>query len=337
MAVLVTGGAGYIGSHICVELLKSGHKVVVYDNFQNSRIGVIDRIRRITGTSPEVVKGDVRDLGSLTAAMTAHGVSSVIHLAGLKSVAHSVTQASDYYDTNVVGTLRVVQAMQQRGIRKLVFSSSATVYGEPQSLPLDESHRLAPFSPYGRTKLHCELMLNDIVNSSCPLDVAILRYFNPVGAHESGLIGEDPNETPNNLMPYVSQVAVGRLPVLNVFGNDYPTPDGTGVRDYVHVVDLAEGHVAALSRLQPGAALTVNLGTGRGTTVLQLVEAFASASGKNVPTAISPRRAGDVAAYYASSERALDLLGWRARRDIDDMCRDTWNWQRQNPNGYQDS
>jgi UDP-glucose 4-epimerase len=319
-----------------VELIQAGRNVVVYDNFCNSHPEVINRIRRITGTAPEVVKGDVRDVEALISALSAHGCSAVIHLAGLKSVADSVSKSAEYYDCNVVGTLRLAQAMQQTGVRNIVFSSSATVYGEPDVLPLREDHKLAPFSPYGRTKLQAEELLSDIAHSLPPLNVAILRYFNPVGSHESGLIGEDPNGVPNNLMPYISRVAIGRLPVLNVFGNDYPTSDGTGIRDYVHVVDLAAGHVAALDHVHKQKVLKVNLGTGRGTSVLELVDAYTAVSGRTIPFAFAPRRAGDIASYYASGDVAEEALGWRARRDISDMCRDAWNWQQKNPNGYLD-
>lgn len=336
MTVMITGGAGFIGSHICVELIHAGRNVVVYDNFCNSHPEVINRIRRITGTAPEVVKGDVRDVEALISALSAHGCSAVIHLAGLKSVADSVSKSAEYYDCNVVGTLRLAQAMQQTDVRNIVFSSSATVYGEPDVLPLREDHKLAPFSPYGRTKLQAEELLIDIAHSLAPLNVAILRYFNPVGSHESGLIGEDPNGVPNNLMPYISRVAIGRLPVLNVYGNDYPTSDGTGIRDYVHVVDLAAGHVAALDHVHKQKVLKVNLGTGRGTSVLELVDAYTAVSGRTIPFAFAPRRAGDIASYYASGDFAEAMLGWRARRDISDMCRDAWNWQQKNPNGYLD-
>ncbi|WP_120290494.1 UDP-glucose 4-epimerase GalE [Tardiphaga sp. 71_E8_N1_1] len=336
MTVMITGGAGFIGSHICVELIHAGRKVVVYDNFCNSHPEVINRIRLITGTAPDVIKGDVRDVNTLISALSAHGCSAVIHLAGLKSVADSVSKSAEYYDYNVVGTLRLAQAMQQTGVRNIVFSSSATVYGEPDVLPLREDHKLAPFSPYGRTKLQAEELLSDIAHSLAPLNVAILRYFNPVGSHESGLIGEDPNGAPNNLMPYISRVAIGRLPVLNVYGHDYPTSDGTGIRDYVHVVDLAAGHVAALDHVHKQKVLKVNLGTGRGTSVLELVDAYTAVSGRTIPFAFAPRRAGDIASYYASGDFAEAMLGWRARRDISDMCRDAWNWQQKNPNGYLD-
>ncbi|MGM5033830.1 UDP-glucose 4-epimerase GalE [Tardiphaga sp. 803_E3_N1_3] len=336
MTVMITGGAGFIGSHICVELIQAGRKVVIFDNFCNSHPEVINRIRRITGTAPDAVRGDVRDVQALISALSAHGCSSVIHLAGLKSVADSVSNPAEYYDCNVVGTLRLSQAMQQTGVRNIVFSSSATVYGEPDVLPLQEDHKLAPSSPYGRTKMQAEELLSDIAHSQSPLNVALLRYFNPVGSHESGLIGEDPNGIPNNLMPYISRVAIGRLPVLNVYGNDYPTSDGTGIRDYVHVVDLAAAHIAALDCVDKQRVLKVNLGTGQGTSVLELIDAYTRASGKVIPVTFAPRRPGDIASYYASAELAADVLGWHAKRGIAEMCRDAWNWQRNNPNGYLD-
>lgn len=336
MTVMITGGAGFVGSHICVELIHAGRKVVVYDNFCNSHPEVINRIQRITGAAPDVVRGDVRDVEALISALSAHGCSAVIHLAGLKSVADSVNKSAEYYDYNVVGTLRMAQAMQQTGVCNIVFSSSATVYGEPDMLPLREDHKLAPFSAYGRTKMQAEELLSDIAHSQSPLNVAILRYFNPVGGHESGLIGEDPHGIPNNLMPYISRVAIGRLPVLNVYGNDYPTPDGTGIRDYVHVVDIAAGHIAALDCADKQRVLKVNLGTGRGTSVLELVDAYAGACGRTIPITFAPRRAGDIASYYASAELAENVLGWHAKRGIAEMCRDAWNWQRKNPNGYLD-
>lgn len=336
MTVMITGGAGFIGSHICVELMHAGRQVVIYDNFGNSHPEVINRIRRITGTAPDVVKGDVRDVNTLISTLSAHGCSAVIHVAGLKSVADSVSKSAEYYDCNVVGTLRLAQAMQQTGVRNIVFSSSATVYGEPDLLPLREDHKLAPVSAYGRTKMQAEELLIDIAHSLSPLNVAILRYFNPVGSHESGLIGEDPNGVPNNLMPYISRVAIGRLPALNVYGNDYPTPDGTGIRDYGHVVDLAAAHIAALDCVDKQRVLKVNLGTGQGTSVLELVDAYTRASGKMIPVTFAPRRPGDIASYYASAELAADVLGWHAKRGIAEMCRDAWNWQRKNPNGYLD-
>ena len=335
MTIMVTGGAGYIGSHTCVELIANGHSIVILDNFCNSQTEVLNRIERITGVSPAVVHGDVRDRDLLKTTMVKYRCDSVIHFAGLKSVADSVAHPLEYYDNNVVGTLRLVQAMQDADVRNLVFSSSATVYGEPMSLPLKEDHRLLPFNPYGRTKLIVEEMLGDVTSSSRSLKIAILRYFNPIGAHESGLIGEDPSGEPNNLMPFVAQVAVGRRPHLNVFGTDYDTPDGTGIRDYVHVMDLAAGHLRALECLEQQPLIRVNLGTGRGTSVLELARAFSLASGKNIPIVSAPRRDGDVACCYACPDLAMQTLGWRATRDLDDICQDTWKWQNSNPQGYQ--
>jgi UDP-glucose 4-epimerase len=335
MTIMVTGGAGYIGSHTCVELIQSGHSVVIYDNFANSHEEVINRIAGISGVVPAVVRGDVRDQNALLNALRAHRCNSVIHFAGLKSVAESVADPAMYYDTNVAGTLTLIKAMQRADVRKLVFSSSATVYGEPDALPLKEDHPLVPFSPYGRTKKVVEEFLHDVAASTSPIRTAILRYFNPVGSHESGLIGEDPHGAPNNLMPFVSQVAVGRRPFLNVFGNDYDTPDGTGIRDYVHVMDLAAGHLRALESLETHDFITANLGTGRGSSVLELVHAFAEASGMEIPVRFAPRRDGDIASYYASPDLAQRVLGWEAKRDLQEMCRDAWRWQKQNPNGYQ--
>jgi len=333
--IFVTGGAGYIGSHTCVELLNAGHDVTVFDNFCNSQPEALRRVERITGKQLTCVQGDIRDRDALTTALRASGARAVIHFAGLKAVGESVAQPFAYYDNNVVGTLRLLQAMADCKVKTLVFSSSATVYGDPQRLPLTEDHPLSATNPYGQTKLSIELMLRDVQRSDPAWRIAVLRYFNPVGAHESGLIGEDPQGVPNNLLPFVAQVAVGRREFLNVWGNDYPTPDGTGVRDYIHVVDLALGHLAALQALEgrPGG-LTVNLGTGTGYSVLEMVHAFEAASGRAVPYRISPRRSGDVAACYADPTLAQQVLGWRAQRDLAAMCRDAWNWQHQNPTGY---
>jgi UDP-glucose 4-epimerase len=334
MTIMVTGGAGYIGSHTCIELMREGYSVVIFDNFCNSQREVLNRIERITGVSPAVVQGDVRDRDLLKHTMIKYQCSAVIHFAGLKSVADSVVQPLEYYDNNVLGSLRLLQAMQDTNVRKLVFSSSATVYGEPIALPLKEDDRLLPFNPYGRTKLMVEEMLSDLASSSDQFKIAILRYFNPVGAHESGLIGEDPIGAPNNLMPFIAQVAVGRRPHLNVFGTDYDTPDGTGVRDYVHVVDVATGHLRALESLEKQSLIKVNLGTGRGTSVLELANAFSRASGKDVPIVFAPRRDGDIACFYACPDLAQRTLGWLAKRDLNDMCQDTWKWQSGNPLGY---
>jgi len=333
--IFVTGGAGYIGSHTCVELLNAGHTVTVFDNLSNSQPEAIKRVERITGKSVQFVEGDIRDQAALTAALQASQPTAVIHFAGLKAVGESVAQPLHYYDNNVVGTLCLLRAMQAAAVKTLVFSSSATVYGDPQRLPLTEDHPLSATNPYGQTKLVIENMLRDLYRSDAAWRIAILRYFNPVGAHASGLIGEDPQGVPNNLLPYVAQVAVGRRDCLNVWGNDYPTPDGTGVRDYIHVVDLALGHLAALDQLgQAPQCLTVNLGTGTGYSVLDMVRAFSAASGRPIAYQFSPRRAGDVAACYADPALAQQRLGWRAERDLATMCADAWRWQSNNPNGY---
>lgn len=336
--ILVTGGAGYIGSHTCVELLQAGHNVTVFDNFSNSHPESLERVRRITGKRLSLIRGDIRDQAALVTALRDSGAHSVIHFAGFKAVGESVQQPLSYYDNNVVGSLRLLEAMGICGVKTLVFSSSCTVYGDPQRLPLTEDHPLSATNPYGQTKLTIEHMLRDMLRSNASWRIGILRYFNPVGAHASGLIGEDPLGTPNNLMPFVAQVAIGRRPHLNVFGDDYPTPDGTGVRDYIHVVDLAIGHLKALEALgrwaQPAECLTVNLGTGKGYSVLDIVRAFEQASGKQVAYKIAPRRAGDVAACYADPGKAAALLGWRAERSLADMCTDAWHWQSLNPDGY---
>lgn len=336
--ILVTGGAGYIGSHICVELLHVGYDVTVFDNFCNSHPESLKRVQRITGKQLRVIRGDVRDQVALVTALRESGAQAVIHFAGLKAVGESVQQPLAYYDNNVVGSLRLLEAMGICGVKTLVFSSSATVYGNPQRLPLTEDHPLSATNPYGQTKLTVEHILRDVQRSDASWRIGILRYFNPVGAHQSGLIGEDPQGTPNNLMPFVAQVAVGRRPHLNVFGEDYPTPDGTGVRDYIHVVDLAIGHLKALEALGRGQhqteCLTVNLGTGTGYSVLQIVRAFEETSGKPVTYKIAPRRPGDIAACYADPSKAAALLGWQAKRSLTDMCADTWKWQSLNPHGY---
>ncbi len=333
--IFVTGGAGYIGSHTCVELLNAGHQVTVFDNFCNSQPESLRRVERITGKKLTLVQGDVRDAAALQSALRASGASAVIHFAGLKAVGESMQDPLAYYDSNVVGTLRLLHAMQQCGLDTLVFSSSATVYGDPHYLPLTESHPLVATNPYGQTKLVIEEMLRDLYRSEPAWRISILRYFNPVGAHASGLIGEDPQGVPNNLLPFVAQVAVGRRPFLNVWGDDYATPDGTGVRDYIHVVDLALGHLKALERLREhGQCQAINLGTGVGYSVLEMVRAFEHASGKPVPYQVAPRRAGDIAACYADPSQALALLGWRAERGLQAMCDDAWRWQSANPNGY---
>ncbi len=334
--ILVTGGAGYIGSHTCVELLQAGHRVVILDNFCNSHPEALARVATITGTHPECIQGDIRDRSTLDRLFASQSVDAVIHFAGLKAVGESVAKPLDYYDTNVRGTLELLAAMKQAQVKTLVFSSSATVYGDPHAVPIKEDFPVSATNPYGRSKLMIEEILADLHRAEPGWSLGRLRYFNPVGAHASGLIGEDPNGIPNNLMPFIAQVAVGRREQLSVFGADYPTPDGTGVRDYIHVVDLARGHLAALDYLwrEPGL-LTVNLGTGRGYSVLDMVRAFEQASGRPVPYRIAPRRPGDVAQCYADPALAEALLGWKAEFGIEAMCADTWRWQQTNPAGYQ--
>lgn len=336
--IFVTGGAGYIGSHTCVELLDAGYEVTVFDNFCNSHPEALARVERITGKTLRLVQGDIRNRAALVAALRDCRANAVVHFAGLKAVGESVTQPLAYYDNNVVGTLRLLEAMGECGVKTLVFSSSATVYGDPIRLPLTEDHPLSATNPYGRTKLVIEEILRDLHRSDRCWKLAILRYFNPVGAHVSGLIGEDPQGIPNNLLPFVAQVAVGRLASLNVWGNDYSTPDGTGVRDYIHVVDLALGHLKALKALERLEAkadcLTVNLGTGTGYSVLEIVRAFEQASGRPVPYTIAPRRPGDIASCFADPQQAFELLGWRAERGLGAMCADAWRWQSGNPTGF---
>nr|WP_315234801.1 UDP-glucose 4-epimerase GalE [uncultured Albidiferax sp.] len=333
--IFVTGGAGYIGSHTCVELLNAGLDVTVFDNFCNSQAESLVRVERITGKKLRVIDGDIRDRAALVAALQSSQATAVIHCAGLKAVGESVQQPLRYYDNNVVGTLRLLEAMGECGLKTLVFSSSATVYGDPQRLPLTEDHPLSATNPYGRSKLMVEDLLRDLHRSDSSWRIGILRYFNPVGAHISGLIGEDPRGIPNNLLPFVAQVAVGQREFLNVWGDDYATADGTGVRDYIHVVDLAIGHLKALERLQVVPDfLTVNLGTGIGYSVLDMVRAFEQASGKPVPYKVAPRRPGDIAACYAEPSAARELLGWRAERGLDAMCVDAWRWQSANPTGF---
>jgi UDP-glucose 4-epimerase len=337
LEILVTGGAGYIGSHTCVEMLKAGLEPVVVDNLSNSKQAALERVQRIAGRPLTFYRDDIRDKAALDAIFARHEITAVVHFAGLKAVGESVAQPLRYYDNNVGGTVTLCRAMADAGVRRIVFSSSATVYGDPHAVPIREDFPAgATTNPYGRSKFMIEEILRDLHVSDPSWRIALLRYFNPVGAHESGLIGEDPNDIPNNLMPYIAQVAVGRRPHLNVFGNDYPTPDGTGVRDYIHVVDLALGHVAALDYLaaHEGVA-TVNLGTGRGYSVLEMVRAFAAASGREVPYEIAPRRAGDIACCYADPTLAAELLGWRADLGVDRMCADAWRWQSGNPDGYE--
>lgn len=333
--IFVTGGAGYIGSHTCVELLNAGFDVTVFDNFCNSQPEALARVQRITGKQLQVIEGDIRDRGAMAAALKNCGAKAVVHFAGLKAVGESVEKPLSYYDNNVVGTIRLLEAMVDCGVKTLVFSSSATVYGDPQQLPIPEDHPLSATNPYGKTKLVIEDMLRDVFRGDPSWHIGILRYFNPVGAHASGLIGEDPQGTPNNLLPFVAQVAVGRREFLNVWGNDYDTPDGTGVRDFIHVVDLAIGHVKALQRLTENPqCVSVNLGTGTGYSVLDMVKAFELASGKPVPFRVGARRSGDIAACYAKPDLASELFSWRAERDLKTMCEDAWRWQKLNPAGF---
>ncbi|MBL8395842.1 MAG: UDP-glucose 4-epimerase GalE [Candidatus Accumulibacter sp.] len=334
MNILVTGGCGYIGSHACVALLLAGHDVSVVDDLSNSSVEVLERVARIAGRKPVFFLGDVRDRGLLRRVFTASPVNAVIHFAGLKSVGESVAQPLRYYHCNVGGAIALCEAMIDAAVKTLIFSSSATVYGDPASVPIREDFPRSATNPYGAGKLIIEDILADVFSADPAWRIARLRYFNPVGAHESGLIGEEPNGIPNNLLPYIAQVAEGRRPYLKVFGSDYPTPDGTGVRDYIHVMDLVDGHLAALTYLlDKGGLLTVNLGTGNGYSVLEMIRAFAAASGRPVPYRLAPRRAGDVAACYADPQLAARLLGWTARRGIDLMCSDAWRWQQQRTAG----
>jgi UDP-glucose 4-epimerase len=333
--ILVTGGAGYIGSHTAVELLNAGHQVVIVDNLCNSSAKVLDRIEALAGKNFSFVQADVRDSAALDRIFAEHRIDGVIHFAGLKAVGESVAQPLRYFDNNVGSTLALLHAMERANVRRMVFSSSATVYGDPDQVPITESSRLQVTNPYGRTKLMCEDILRDLQVSDLRWQVAILRYFNPVGAHISGTIGEHPNGIPNNLMPFITQVAVGQREFLSIFGQDYPTPDGTGVRDYIHVVDLAQGHLAALNHLQnQQASITVNLGTGRGVSVKELADTFARVTGVPVPYRFVDRRPGDVAACYADTRLAKEALGWQAQLGVDRMCQDAWRWQSNNPQGY---
>jgi UDP-glucose 4-epimerase len=333
--VLVTGGAGYIGSHTCVELLAAGHRVVVVDDFSNSSPVALDRVKELGGANLELRQVDIRDRTALDGVFAAEPIDSVVHFAGLKAVGESVAQPLRYYDVNLGGTVSLLGAMQRHGVGKLVFSSSATVYGDPQVLPLTEESPLQAVNPYGRTKLFIEEMLRDVAAAADDWHIVLLRYFNPVGAHPSGRIGEDPAGIPNNLMPFVMQVAVGRLDKISVFGSDYGTDDGTAVRDYVHVVDLAAGHLAALDRLDDvKGCQAVNLGTGRGNSVLEVIAAASRAVGRELPYELVDRRPGDAARVFADPALAKAMLGWTAERSLDDMAVDHWNWQRSNPNGY---
>ncbi len=335
--ILLTGGAGYIGSHMGVALAAAGLPFLIFDNFSNSQRGVLQRMGQIGGTAPAVVEGDVRDGRALDHLFGEYAISAVVHFAGLKAVGESVAQPARYYDNNVAGSISLVRAMERAGVRQLVFSSSATVYGDPVAVPVPESAALAPANPYGRCKLMVENVLRDVAAADPAWRIACLRYFNPVGAHPSGLLGEDPLGTPDNLMPFIAQVASGRRPRLSIFGNDYPTLDGTGVRDYIHVMDLVEGHVAALDHLskpQPGNFLLANLGTGQGVSVLQMVNAFTQYTGQSVPYQMVARRPGDIASCFADPGYARRVLGWQARRGLQQMCEDVWRWQSGNPHGY---
>ena len=335
MKILLTGGAGYIGSHTAVELLNNGYEVVVIDNLSNSSEEALHRVEQITGKKIAFYKDDLRDSAALNTIFTSHTIDAVIHFAGLKAVGESVEKPLEYYENNLDSTFSLIDSMSRFQVNKLVFSSSATVYGDPEELPLTEESRIGVgiTNPYGWTKFMIEQVLRDVAQSNPSAEITILRYFNPVGAHESGTIGEDSSGIPNNLLPYVAQTAVGKRDIVNVFGGDYDTLDGTGVRDYIHVVDLALGHIAALEHSTPGAC-AFNLATGTGTSVLELIEAFSKASGKAVPYQIVDRRPGDIAACYASAEKAEKELGWKAARRIEQACEDSWRWQSQNPNGY---
>lgn len=336
MAILVTGGAGYIGSHTCVELLKKGYEIVVVDNFVNSKFEALNRVEDITNKKLKFYEADLLDRAALEEIFTENKIEAVIHFAGLKAVGESVQIPIKYYHNNITGTLILCGVMEKYGVRKMVFSSSATVYGMNNISPLTETLPLSTTNPYGSTKLMIEQILNDLYVANPTWSVALLRYFNPIGAHESGKIGEDPNGIPNNLMPYITQVAVGKRDKLSVFGNDYDTHDGTGVRDYIHVVDLAKGHLKALEKvLSTTGVEAYNLGTGCGYSVLDVVKAFEKSTGKKVPYEITARRPGDIATCYADATKAFKELGWKAEKNLEDMCRDSWNWQVNNPNGYE--
>ncbi len=333
--ILVTGGAGYIGTHTCVELIKKGYEVVAVDNYVNSSEESIKRVEKITGKEVKIYNADVRNKSALDKIFTEQKIDWVIHFAGLKAVGESCAKPIEYYDNNLNGTLTLLQSMREHGCKKIVFSSSATVYGDPEELPLTEASKTGgTTNPYGTSKYFQEIMLSDVYKSDKEWTVVLLRYFNPVGAHESGLIGEDPKGIPNNLTPYIAKVAIGELKEIGVFGNDYPTPDGTGVRDYIHVTDLAKGHVAAIEKIAESGIYTYNLGTGKGYSVLDVIKAFEKACGRKLAYVIKPRRAGDIAACYADAGKAKRELGWEAQLGIDDMCQSLWNWQSKNPGGY---
>lgn len=336
MKVLVTGGMGYIGSHTCIQMIEAGIEPIIIDNLGNSKVAVLDRIEALTNVRPVFYQGDVRDETFLDKIFTEHSISSVIHFAGLKAVGESVEKPLEYYDNNVNGSLVLARSMRKANVKSIVFSSSATVYGDPEVVPITENSPTgATTNPYGRSKYIIEECFSDLFDAENDWSITLLRYFNPVGAHPSGTMGEDPQGIPNNLMPFIAQVAVGRRESLSVFGNDYPTPDGTGVRDYIHVMDLADGHIAALKAVGEKSGLHIyNLGTGKGSSVLEMVNAFAQASGKPVPYTLCPRRAGDIAECWASTEKAEKELGWKATRNVMEMSADTWRWQSNNPKGY---
>ncbi len=339
MAILVTGGAGFIGSHTCVELLNAGYDVVVVDNYYNASPKSLERVKELTGKDFKSYDCDVRDSEGMDKIFKENKIDAVIHFAGLKAVGESCQKPIEYYDNNIGGTLKLCDVMRNNGCKNIVFSSSATVYGMNNVSPLKETMKTGgTTNPYGTTKYMIEIILEDIYKSDNEWNVTLLRYFNPIGAHESGRIGENPNGIPNNLMPYITQVAIGKRPYLNIYGDDYDTPDGTGVRDYIHVVDLADGHVKAVKNILEGnkGVQVFNLGTGKGYSVLDIVKAFSKAYGKELPYKIAPRRPGDLAVCYSDPTKAKEVLGWEAKRDIDDMCRDSWNWQSKNPNGYDD-
>lgn len=333
--ILVTGGCGYIGSHTVVELLNKNYDVVVVDNFSNSNPEALRRVQKITGKTVTFYEADIRDQAAMEQVFNNHHFDAVIHFAAFKAVGESCRLPLKYYENNISGTVSLLQIMEKHNVKKIIFSSSATVYGSPERLPLDETCRLSTTNPYGSTKLMMEMIMQDLYKADNNWNIILLRYFNPVGAHESGLIGEDPKGIPNNLMPYVAQVASGKLACINVFGNDYDTPDGTGVRDYIHVVDLALGHIAAIERCTESGVHIYNLGTGRGYSVLEMVHAFEKACGKTLPYKIGPRRDGDIAACYAAPDKAKKELGWEAKFGIEEMCASQWKWQSGNPNGYE--
>ncbi len=336
MKILVTGGAGYIGSHTCVELLNQGHEVVVIDNLYNSSKLAMERVETITGRKLKFYEGDLLNKADIENVFKNEDIDSVIHFAALKAVGESVALPLRYYDNNITGTLNLCEVMAEHGVKNIIFSSSATVYGTPEIVPITENSPLSTTNPYGSTKLFIEQILQDLNVADPEWNVVILRYFNPIGAHNSGLIGEDPKGIPNNLVPYITQVAVGKLDTLSVYGDDYDTKDGTGVRDYIHVVDLALGHVASLSKLEKNSGVSIyNLGTGNGYSVLEMIRAFEQASGKRIPYIIKERRAGDIAVCYAQADKALKEINWAAKYDVKQMCEDSWRWQSNNPNGYE--